>query len=487
MSIAAFRITRPIRGSSARAAHAKAATTQAACIVAMLLGPSSFASSSARGESSVQRDLPRPSLLLGGEAASAPASVPLDPLLPSGAEVRVERRPASASAACALREPLCVHHDGLVSAALAHEYARALERARRDLVYALGLPAPLPDMALGPTAGLDFYLSSDAPLDVHVGADVAFGDESRRSGFCVARPSRAEARRQAAQCVAGAVLLGVDAGETPFLRRAIAGYLATLLIAPTGRDLAAVDVLQANPQLSIAGRDDAAESAGALLLFEYVDARLAAGEPGLLPVALAQLARSATLPGQPRYHNEPDLIDVLRGAFAGSASGFEDFMLGFAVERAFIGARDDGRRHPTLAWLGDVGRVRFDWVLTASSLPRRVAPRRPLEAFGCAYTWLELDRVTLGKALAFRAEWEAPATFRWALLTIDARGQVLGRFDLPYVQNATAAERAIEDYDGAVGVLVAGINLGGVDLAHPFDPDHEPSEPHGFTLYLTEL
>jgi hypothetical protein len=263
--------------------------------------------------------------------------------------------------------------------------------------------------------------------------------------------------------------------------------LRTLLGAPTGRDLAAVDALQANPQLSIAGRDPSAASAGALLFFEYVDARLGAGERGALPVALAQLSRSATPPGAARYLNEPDLIDVLRRAFSESSSSFEDFMLGFAVERAFIGTRDDGRHHPALGWLGDAGRVRFDWVLPASSLPRRVAPRRPLEAFGCAYSWLELDRITLGKALAFRAEWEAPASFRWALLTIDASGRVLGRFDLPYVQNATSAERVLEDYDGAVGVLIAGINLGGIDLAHPFDPDHEPSEPHGFTLYLTEL
>ena len=210
-------------------------------------------------------------------------------------------------------------------------------------------------------------------------------------------------------------------------------------------------------------------------------------QPGLLPVALAQLARVDTPPGQLRWQNEPDLVDVLRRAFDRSSLGFGDFMLGFAVERAFLGTRDNGSHHPELAGLGDAGRVRFDWVLAASSLPRRVAPRRPLEAFGCAYSWLDLDRITLGKTLAFRAEWEAPAAIRWALVAVDARGEVLRRFDLPYVQNATSAERTLDDLDGAVGVLIAGINLGGIDLAHPFDPDHEPSEPHGFTLYVTEL
>lgn len=450
----------------------------------MLLGPSS----TSRAEQHTQRWGPQPSLLLGGGAASAPTNETLDPRLPSGAAVPIEARPAALSeVSCGLGAPVCVHHDARVAGELAQAYVRAMEQAWRDLVDALGLPAPLPDVALGPSTGLDLYLSAAAPLDVRVLPDAALADEARRSAFCRARPSRAELRRQATLCVAEALLLGVDAAETPFLRRAIAAYLWSLVGTPTGRDLAAVDLLQANPQLSIAGRDAASESAGALLFFEYVDARLGAGEPGLLPVALAQLARSASPPGLPRYRNEPDAIDVLRRAFAESSSGFEDFMLGFAVERAFVGARDDGRHHPALAWLGDAGRVRFDWVLAASSLPRRVAPRRPLEAFGCAYSWLELDRITLGKVLAFRAEWEAPASFRWALLTIDASGKVLGRFDLPYVQNATSAERTLEDYDGAVGVLIAGINLGGIDLAHPFDPDHEPSEPHGFTLYLTEL
>jgi hypothetical protein len=249
----------------------------------------------------------------------------------------------------------------------------------------------------------------------------------------------------------------------------------------------AFDTIQANPQLAVAARDDAPGSPGAALLFDHVDRRLAAGAPGRLPVALAQLARGDTPPGALRYHDEPDVIDVLRRALAAPSARFEDFMLGFAVERAFLGTRDDGRHHPELVWLGDAGRVRFDWLLAASSLPRHVAPRRPLEPFGCAYTWLDLDRVTLGKTLAFRAEWEAPAVFRFALVAVDARGAILHRFDLPYVQNATTAERTLVDYDGAVGVLIVAINLGGIDLGHPFDPDHEPSEPHGFTLYVAEL
>jgi hypothetical protein len=455
------------------------ARAAAVVIVAALFGPSS---------ASLAEHDQRPSLLLGGEAASAPASVALDPRLPSGARFESGARPAPLpKVVCGLREPHCVHFDAHLSTALAHAYVRALEQAWLDLVQGLGLPAPVRDVGRGPTPGLDLYLDSGAALDVRVVADSTGIDGARRSAFCRARPSRAEARRQALGCVSEALLLGVNAGETPFLRRALSDYLAGLIAAPTGRDLEGYDTAQANPQLSVAGRDAAPESAGGALLFAAIDRRLGSAQPGLLPVALAQLARVDTPPGQLRWRNEPDLVDVLRRAFDRSSLGFENFMLGFAVERAFLGTRDNGRHHPELAWLGDAGRVRFDWVLAASSLPRRVAPRRPLEAFGCAYSWLDLDRITLGKTLAFRAEWESPSEMRWALVAIDARGEVLRRFDLPYVQNATSAERTLDDLDGAVGVLIAGINLGGIDLAHPFDPDHEPSEPHGFTLYLTEL
>ena len=288
-------------------------------------------------------------------------------------------------------------------------------------------------------------------------------------------------------CLAGAIQLGLDAAEAPFVRQAIASHVWHSLGAPSALDLNAVDAIQANPQLGLAARDVSPVGPGAALLFDYLDARFGAGAEGLLGPALVQLSRGATTPGAVRWNNEPDVFDVLRAALTSAGVRFDDVMLDFAVERAFLGARDDGRHRPELAWLGDAGRVRFDWVLPASSLPRRVAPRRPLEPFGAAYSWLVLDRVTLGKALAFRVEWEPPAAFRWALLTRAEDWSVLRRFDLPYVQNQSMSERSIVNYDGAKFVLIVGTNLGGVDLAHPFDPDHEPFEPHGFTLYVTEL
>lgn len=431
----------------------------------------------------------RPGLLLGGGTSPLEAPVSVDPLLPTGALIYSQPRPdGPASSICGLARPVCVHHAVDVSPALASAYLGALEEAYSLLVDALRLPAPRSDLGLGPTSGLDLYLVPEATNDLDVVPDARSPDSERGSAHCRARPSREELPHQTGRCVGEALLLGLDSAETPHLRRAIASYLSQLVApASSPADLAAIDTLQANPQLGLAGREVTGVSAGAALLFHYLDQRLGAGGPGVLPAALVHLSRSRASTGRPEWHNEPDAVDVLRQAFSRSEQRFDDFMLSFAIERAFMGSRDNGRHHPELSWLRDAGRVRFDWVMTTSSLPRRVAPRRPLEPFGSAYSWLEVDRVTLGKTLAFRAEWEAPAGFRWSIVAVDADGNLLKRYDLPYVQNATSAERSLVDYDGATGLLIVGINLGGVDLAHPFDPDHDPAEPHGFTVYLTEI
>lgn len=454
-----------------------------ACLVAVLLGAALVISPRLWAE----RDR-RPGLLLGGGMDAPRAPTDLDPRLPTGALLRTEPRPRDLSMSfCGLREPVCVHHAADLPLDASQAYLSALEDARALLVGALGLPPPLKDPGLGPTSGLDLYLLQAGPSDLAVVPDPRRHSTDRSSAHCRARPSREEHRRQATLCVGEALLLGLDAAETPYLRRAIAAYLWNTVGQPTTADLDAIDTLQANPQLGVAGRELASDSAGAALLFHYTEQRLGLGRPGTLPAALVQLSRAHTAAGLPQWDNEPDAIDVLRHAFQASEESFDDFMLSFAVQRAFLGSRDNGRHDPRLSWLGEAGRVRFDWILKASSLPRRVAPLRPLEPFGSAYIWLELDQLALGTTLAFRANWEAPSTFRWTLAAVDADGNLLKRHDLPYVQNATSAERTLVDPAGAAALLIVGTNLGGIDRSHPFDPDHEPFEPHGFTVYLAAI
>jgi hypothetical protein len=100
---------------------------------------------------------------------------------------------------------------------------------------------------------------------------------------------------------------------------------------------------------------------------------------------------------------------------------------------------------------------------------------------------LDLDQPVQGETLAFQAEWEPPVNFQWTLVRVDSVGHELSRINAPFQQRATKVEQQLVNLEGAAGVMVVGINLGGVDLAHPFDPDIAPAEPHECTVYLTKL
>ena len=99
-----------------------------------------------------------------------------------------------------------------------------MRRSEFQFVGALGLPRPLPDAA-GPDSGLDLYLQAPEQDEIEVVSELRSIGSDRSSAFCRARPRATEARREAALCVAEAALLGLDAAETPYLRRAIAAYL----------------------------------------------------------------------------------------------------------------------------------------------------------------------------------------------------------------------------------------------------------------------
>ena len=120
-------------------------------------------------------------------------------------------------------------------------------------------------------------------------------------------------------------------------------------------------------------------------------------------------------------------------------------------------------------------------------MPVTLASSRALEALGSVYLWLELDADNEGDRLGFEAAWESPVSFQWTLIKVGADGRDLGRLELPYEERETAVRDQLLGFDEARGVLIVGTNLGGVDLAHPFDPDYQPWEPHALTVYLTEL
>src|SRR5262249_8177300 len=150
------------------------------------------------------------------------------------------------------------------------------------------------------------------------------------------------------------------------------------------------------------------------------------------------------------------LWDALRATLGARSPKVEpaDMLLDFAIARAFIGTRDDERHVLGDPWSGSFGRVRFEWAIRFDSLPRRLAPRAPIDPTGSSYVWIDLKGAPPGARLVLRAEWEPPTAFRWAVLRIDANGREVSRVAVTAEQRSTSAERNIDALDGLSGLLV---------------------------------
>lgn len=428
-----------------------------------------------------------PPLLLGGARERPRRVVPVDPRLPTGAELRAAARPEADARLCSRTRPVCVHAASDRAESLPTAL-RALEWAYERTVLALKLPEPLPDDGEGGSDALDVYLG-DAHDELVVEAGPLHpGVFTEAPAFCrLPALDGPLLLRAATLCVGEAIALALDASEPPHVRRAFATAAWWTIGTPTSLDLEAIDDVQSRPHAAIVTRDRSPASEGAALFFEYLEAARSAGEPLALSAALLSAAASERAATDFAFRNEPDLFDVLRHSLDEDESRFAALMVDFAVSRAFVGARDDGLHLPTLAWSGAFGRARFDWVIPFSSLPRRVAIQPPIDSTGAALIWLDLDEVPIGATLAVRAEWEAPVNFQWQLVKISPTGQEIGRVDVPYQQRARQAEVRMTRLEGAAAVLIVGTNLEGIEIAHPFDPDIAPFEPHGASVYLVRL
>ena len=417
---------------------------------------------------------------MGPPPAPSKAPVVWDPSLPQGALIGSgPRRPSFGAEppACSPRFPVCVHRAPRVSGAVALTALAALEQAYRGLVSVLGLPRPLA------TGTVDLYLPSEGRAELVTGSDLPDpGAWDRARTFCIlGQPTRADLPRAATQCVGEAIARRLDAAETPDLVRAYATELWWSTAGPSSLDLERIADAQAHPGRALVGRGTRPESENGALLFDFLEAELGQTGPGDLSTLLLALSGSKTPPDARRWQNEPDVFDVLRHTLDEKPSRMADLMGRFAVTRAL---RTAG---PVLASAGPFGELKYDWRIKWSSLPRRLAPMRPLEPLGSMSVWLELDEVPLNATLAFRAEWEVPVAMQWVLVQVDRDGRERSRLRVPFQERGFSAEQRLVDVAEAAAVLVVGINLGGTDLAHPFDPDIGPFEPHGCTVFLAAL
>ncbi len=430
-----------------------------------------------------ERRVPGP--LFGGAAALSVQVAPaVDPSLPTGAPLRVERRSPAEATLCSPRHPLCVHSDAKHALQL-RAALELLEAAYRNVRGALLLPQPW-TTATAPT--FDVYLSADPSITDATPAFNGLSALADRASVSCQVPRRAFNLGQMVHCLGFAIAGALDAAETPALMGAYASHLAWLTGTQDNRDLAGLDDLQANPETVPVGRSSSANAAGGALLLEALEQTWQHPKPGWVATTLLGLSRSERVSGGLSWNNEPDWFDVLRYSFGESANNTADWLAGLALDRVLLDGNTASRLRG-LTVFGDAVRARFDWRLAFSSLPRRVALSKPLQPLGTAYLWLDLDQVTNGMTLGFRAEWEAPVAFKWLLVSLDDKGREVGRLEMPYLETATSVERTWASFsaDGARAVIIAGVNLGAVDPAHPFDPDYEPWETHGCTVYLVKL
>jgi hypothetical protein len=291
------------------------------------------------------------------------------------------------------------------------------------------------------------------------------------------------------RCVGEAIAARLDAAEGAEARRAYAEMLLLRLAEPNPvwSDAARLEAVRglAAPYRSLVGRDDVSQSMSTALFFDYLENTLGTATPAALTTGLFALSSELRKPASPRFINEPDWLDALREAQGDDRVEFARRINAFASARARLGTPDGSLGD--VAWLGQLAPLVPDWVLPASSLPRRVASRYPIEPLGLTAVRIELDVPTKDLTVALRVDWEVPVPFSWTVVKLDANGRELGRLDFAFEPRVTFAEKHVTALDETRSLLVLGTNLGGIDASHLLDPDHAPFEPHSCTVYAVRL
>ncbi|MEM1031248.1 MAG: hypothetical protein AAGN82_12935 [Myxococcota bacterium] len=416
--------------------------------------------------------------------ATTTGSAPPDPMFASDAAApprRGETRPSWTPVVGSAR--VCVHARDAVAATRAETTLVAAERAL-GLVAASGLPAPPPDAGRGGSYALDLYLESGPRAEARAVLDPVAGVLSpfdRGPAFVrVALPWHAPecaVSTTATEAVVAATWIGLDAAPSPATVRAHAGYVAQAWAPCRPLLAAAVDAAQRRPERALLSHE-------APLLGWFIEDRFGVGPVGTVSSSLWAVGAQPSRPGS-HHHDEPDLFDVLREVMPTRHKTLGEMLLDLAVARAFMGSRSDGQHLEDTRWLGDLGRIRFDWRLDYASLPRRVAPPHPLAPTGASYVWIDLqDQVPAGHGLTLQATWETSHVFEWAIVRLDAAGRSLGAHRAGGVFGAHEAFTTLETLDGASYLLVVAVHVGNDDRQRPYDPDAGPPRVTSYELTL---
>ena len=381
---------------------------------------------------------------------------------------------------------MCVHaRDDTSSRKLVPALA-SLEQAYRRVVFTLNWRAPYPDL-YGPTPGFDVYLQPQRNAwTVRPDPIVDPTFLARTSAFAIVRDdmdATCETSFAFSSAIARAGIYAIDAAANEALANATSAYVGMLAEPCPHGFVSGVDDFQVYPHLAVSNpaHDD---GRGAMLFPWYLQTSRGRGGPTDLLHALWVLSAQPLPKESGILLNEPDFIDSVAIFATDTRRSLPDVWLDFAVARAFVGSRDNGIYMPDSRFLGGAGAVRFEWAVPYRSLPRRLAPRFPVEPSGASYVWVSLDNVPTTAGLGFRADWEPPHLFRFALVLVDAQGQTIARHDPVSLERDATAQYNIESLEGAAGLMVVGTNTGPVFRDIAFDPDNHPYRTSSYTVSL---
>jgi hypothetical protein len=417
-------------------------------------------------------------LLFGGAIQPRKAPIRLDPVLPRG-EVRgypVDAAPSKRL--CSLVRPVCVDE------AFGRVGLNLLTQAYEEHIYGLSLPAPLATEE----HPLFYEQTSDRELRGRA-------DPIASRGFDRAQPSCGASVlniSHARRCVVEAALLSRAPAGASWLRRGYGAYLsAELGAAPEVHE--GLIAAAAEPQVGILSstlryedaRTDQVKTVSQLRsarFFAHLDERSHAplGHAGFLALLLGA---TETRTGSPRWEAEPDLMDVIAATLEGDVSAIARFVDDFARYSYLHPVAPFPR--PANSDQALSGMV--DWVVEGATLPRSLVLSRPIEPTGSAYVKLHLSEQQRHKLIAVQTHCESPVSYVWSVLRLDEKGNRVGSIPIGYKERGTSVEARVEPMEGVRTLVFVGTNMGGVDVAHPFDPDHEPHEAHGCRLYLSVL
>ncbi len=413
-------------------------------------------------------------LLFGGAVTPSKSPVRLDPVLPRG-ELLGLGPVMEEPSACSSRRPVCVRIADPNTAAPGPAL-EMLERAWEEHALGASLPAPLATF-LSPLV----WAPSPRPLKVLRRTRPSRGFD-RATASCSGGETSLETARR---CVTQAALYGQSPATASWLAQGLGAEVAIELgEAPHSRaELATsfqhphVGVLTSARGFSLWREPDAPPHRVSLLrsarFFRYLEARSEAGDGSAAWLSLS-LAATTTRPGASRWEAEPDLLDVLAATLGGD-------------DTALARLLDDFARHSVSDAASTGAQLGYSWRVSSSGLPRNLALSEPMDPTGTSYVRLDLDAPDRDRVYAFRMNCEAPVSYVWSVVRLGPKDEFLSSVEIAYRNRGGDAEARILPLPQVATLVLVGTNMGGIDLAHPFDPDHEPHETHGCQIYISAV